>query len=542
MKRFCKAGNILCLLIAMVSAVFLLVAVPRKAQAADTNRYGYRMLTTAKQKQTYGLLADALLSGTSDVSLSQVGITYDDLSVVLDLVLNDYPEVPGLSGYTYIPQGNQVASVQFSYVAGANVQGAIAALDSKASQIASGAKGSDYQKALYLHDYIVRNVTYEQTGDHQSAYGALVGGKAVCAGYTRAYQLLLRKAGIDSFYVAGSARKANGSVLEHAWLLVFLDGECYYTDVTWDDATDSDGKPLTGHYYFNMSYDDIVADHFADPKYNQWLPSDHAHTRLNYFEQEKKEGGGVGWFNSSSAPETLYNYLKKDGNTYTCDFRFDGDNVSAWLSSALQSCSDRLSNIQPVCQGIGHEYLLTFTADTRHTPGNWQSDASKHWQTCATCGAVVDETSAAHSDSNGDNTCDTCGYKLPGGSSATQNTPTSGSSASAPTGGTSTPPAGDGASSAEGDFSSADPTLSTTAPDSPETKPTGDTTPSEDIQDATTPSSGTEDDLTTPTQSPQHDEENGEDNTVVIIAVCAVAVLGGAGAVVFVILRKKRIS
>lgn len=552
MNRYNRAGNVLCLLIAIVAAFLLLTAVPQKAEAADLDRYGYKKLENDKQRQAYGLIADALVSGAAEVSLSQVGISQDDFVKAIDLVCNDYPEIIGLNGYSYVCQGNQVASAQFTYtMSGQNFQSAIAALNGKVNEIISGVpSGSDYKKALYLHDYIVDNVEYQNSANDQNAYGALVEGKAVCAGYARAYQLLLHKVGIDSFYVTGTSRG-----ISHAWLLVFLDGECYYTDVTWDDAKSVDGKPLKGHYYFNMSYDDIAADHIVDAKYSQWLPSHHSHMKLYYFEQEKKEGSGIAWFNSNSAPETLFNYLKKDGNTYTCDFRFDGDDVNAWLNSAFQSMTDKLTNIQPVCQGIGHEYLLSFTAEPRqHTAGNWKTDAAKHWKECTSCNSVIDGTTAAHGDSNGDYSCDTCGYKLPGGSSTTQNSTSSGSAASTPSNGTSTPSTGNGTPSnsatspstgastpsTEGNTSSTDSTQGTTPSLS-----VPDTLPPDGQTDGTTPSADAAQDASAPTQGDQNiqsEEGNGTGDRTWIIIVSAVVVLGGAGAAAFVVIRKKRIS
>lgn len=547
MNRFHKVGNVLCLLIAVVSVVFLLTAMPQKAEAADLNHYGYKMLENSKQKQAYETLADAMLSGISKVSFSQMGITQGDFTKALNMVLIDYPEIFWIgTGYTISkPQGKDtVESVEFNCVfSEQGLQSASTALNNKVNQIVAGVpSGSDYKKALYLHDYIVNNVDYQDAANDQSAYGALVEGKAVCAGYTHAYQLLLRRVGIDSLYIKGTAKGD-----PHAWLLVWLDGECYYTDVTWDDKVATDGKHLTAHYYFNMSYDDISKDHVADAMYNQILPSHHAHKKYYYFEQEKGEGKGVGWFTSSTPPEALFNYLKQDGKTYTCDFYYDGSDWQTWLNSAIRAISARLGMLTPRCDKIENEYVLTLTLDREHSL-SLKSDATRHWQWCSTCGTEIPGTSAAHSDSDGNYACDDCGYKLPGGSSSTQNTPSSGSPSSTPSGGTDTP-SGSITGPSTGESTTApggnELTQGTTAPDSPDTNQVEGTMPSGGSTDITSPPADAEGDPSAPTQNqqkPQHDGESGTDNTFLIIAVSAVVVLGGAGAAAVVIIRKKRIS
>ncbi|MBR5230012.1 MAG: hypothetical protein IKW01_04060 [Firmicutes bacterium] len=122
---------------------------------------------------------------------------------------------------------------------------------------------TDYDKALYLHDFICDNTVYidEATEDEpwppkqQTAFGPIVYGKAVCEGYARAYQLLLQEAGIQALTVYGYSLMNENSSFEqinsyikydgkdwagHAWNVVWLDDKCYYFDVTADDPADPD--------------------------------------------------------------------------------------------------------------------------------------------------------------------------------------------------------------------------------------------------------------------------------------------------------------
>lgn len=106
--------------------------------------------------------------------------------------------------------------------------------------------------ALEIHDRLIELVSYDdelaaiyasdQSYDYgYSAYGALVensrgqANKAVCDGYSYAYQYLLQQAGIDAVRVGGYAGNETDGLLPHSWNLVCLDGEWYETDPTWDD-------------------------------------------------------------------------------------------------------------------------------------------------------------------------------------------------------------------------------------------------------------------------------------------------------------------
>ena len=82
------------------------------------------------------------------------------------------------------------------------------------------------------HDYICRHVIYDEGCEDggynpvQTAYGALINGKAVCQGYSNAFQMLMESLGIPASVVIGD---------DHAWNAVWVDGHISYIDVTWDD-------------------------------------------------------------------------------------------------------------------------------------------------------------------------------------------------------------------------------------------------------------------------------------------------------------------
>lgn len=94
------------------------------------------------------------------------------------------------------------------------------------------------EKALVLHDYLVKNTAYmdDESKEYRlSEWGVFLKGKANCQGYSMAYGILLGKVGIPVKYVTSEE-------MMHMWNLVKLGGKWYHVDVTWDDPIDPQQK------------------------------------------------------------------------------------------------------------------------------------------------------------------------------------------------------------------------------------------------------------------------------------------------------------
>lgn len=121
------------------------------------------------------------------------------------------------------------------------------------------------QKLKAIHDYIIRQCRYDYGQadtdgyeDSYTAYGALVQKKAVCQGYTAAFNLLAAKAGFDSIAVCGLANRSS-----HTWNYVRLGNRSRYVDCTWD-KTLQQGDGIC-YSYFNVSKEVMQRSHAWDP-------------------------------------------------------------------------------------------------------------------------------------------------------------------------------------------------------------------------------------------------------------------------------------
>lgn len=271
----------------LLTVAMLLTALPVSGAVVVDYSNGYGRGILAQMENAEALLyaydtLEAALDGTPasiSIAHSVHQITWDELRTVYDLLLSDHPEVfwHGNS-YSGSQRDGIATALKPTYImTGAALDTAKAALEAEVVRLTADLEGkTDYEKSLLLHDRLAAESVYTLEGHHQTAYGALVQGTAVCAGYSRAYQLLMQRAGIPAWYVYGTSMSPWGQEVSHAWNLVLLDGEWYYTDVTWDDQT-----KYTFYAYLNMNSEKMDENH-TPTKYVEYLPVA-THTCHNYF-------------------------------------------------------------------------------------------------------------------------------------------------------------------------------------------------------------------------------------------------------------------
>ena len=119
----------------------------------------------------------------------------------------------------------------------------VKSLSEKAQEIISSIPPglTQYETALWLAEYLVDKTEYRAGEFDQLAYGCLVEGTSVCAGYADAYAALLYRAGIPCAIMSKPT--------VHAWNLVLIDGQYRYVDTTW-----MDNETFCDYQYFMESY------------------------------------------------------------------------------------------------------------------------------------------------------------------------------------------------------------------------------------------------------------------------------------------------
>lgn len=596
---------------AIIIVAIILISVLPSGFALDNHRYGYRHLDNDAQRIAYNAFVAGVGKLDNRISFTAPGMTFDDIDKTIRVVISDYPEFFWFNGdgsISYDNNGNYIFTTSGYVIDGKTVNAdSVAAYKAElesaaASAIAGMPNGSDYDKALYLHDYIALAVDYvsDDHKDDQTVYGALVEGKAVCAGYARTYQYLLRMAGIESWYVTGISEGQG-----HGWNLVYLDGKCYYTDVTWDD-----NESGTRHTYFMLSLEQMSSTHTVDDMDAAMLPNNCNHNDMSYFAVKGGNGTGIGIYTQGVNAKDIAGWCKQvsDGKFF-CLLQDNTGLFHQWLDQNLTLICNELGltgELSYECQNIDNEYAVTISgtpvqkhthdmpltkvpakrpsctvggnieyytcsgcqalfadkdgtdeitapdsvklSPTGHNYSNLKSSSTEHWKECA-CGAVESGTRAAHVDSNKDNKCDTCNTKL---QSAAQEQPT-------------TEPMADPSSQATDETILPTQTDSTERPAQDPTLPSTETLPedvteeasgsaSSDTSETVINSDETNDDTNLPSVSTNElqtsadsndlgakNEQNDNPSVVgVVIGVSIVLAVGGALITIILTIRKKK--
>lgn len=457
----------------LLTVCILVCAIPLSASAEEETRFGKSILgkmnNSAALIYVYEKLVDGIKNSTTEISLAHqtYKLNWDEASTVYRLVYYDYPEYFWINGGcdgSINSNTKVVLSISPSYaMSGSALNAAKDKFNQKVNSLLVGLDGkSEYEKSLLLHDRIIKQVSYITTNNDQNAYGALVEGKAVCAGYSRAYQLLMNKAGLSAWYVSGTGQDPDKSQPEsHAWNLVLVDDNWYYTDVTWDDQGDDSN---IFYAYFNVTSKQINEDHTAD-EFVDYLPNATA-TAANYFVKNNRV------FNSEIDIERLANLLNADQNNtahiYTTGnanlFKLNLKNnmsnivkkmgvpanmrysysisslgkefeISIKITEAHHTHNPQLVPAKAAtCTSLGNkQYYSCFCGSwftdaeglneitdkntvniktVAHTPSNYKYNESNHWKVCTVCKAEIAASNTAHADKDRDGECDDCFTKV----------------------------------------------------------------------------------------------------------------------------------
>jgi len=216
----------------------------------------------SSKKQVMDYLYEQMKARQEKIDISDYKISTKEINSVLSATLNSHPDLYAVSAedlrYYYYSATNIVAFITAGYLDTDD-----AAFENAADEALAEVtpEMTDLEKIVVLHDYLDVHTEYDYENylndtiprASYTAYGVLVEKKAVCQGYMLAYQYLLNKCGITSYYVTSTK-------MNHAWNIVKLDGTYYHVDATWDDPV-PDTQGMAMHKYL-LTSDNALAGHY----------------------------------------------------------------------------------------------------------------------------------------------------------------------------------------------------------------------------------------------------------------------------------------
>lgn len=219
--------------------------------------------------------------------------------------------------------------------------------------------GSEYAKALWLHDWLLDQLEYDKTLKWSSAESALTRELGTCQSYESAYAKLLTAAGIEN-------SETRDTYDGHTWNAMKLDGQWYQTDCTWDDSSDNWYSFDQRHLYFGLT-DELMA--IAHPGHSKIYTTDTYATRStsladNYF---VRTGDAAKWAKAYS------DRIQKNLDAGKTEFEITADNASyppsisgiqnGIIAYAINQMTWTTDKAEVTLNATGSAKSFTFTAE-----------------------------------------------------------------------------------------------------------------------------------------------------------------------------------
>ena len=241
--------------------------------------------------------------------------------------------------------------------------------------------GSEYDMALWLHDWTLDQLEYDHNLNWCSAESGLTRHQGTCESYQRIYSKLLDAAGIANGRIAG-----NG----HTWNAVKIDGKWCQMDLTWDDTSDNwYGDLDQRHLYFGLT-DELMAIAHSDHTAN-YQKDDYAYRSIdltnNYF---VRNGKAADW------AEKYADRIQQHLDAKEESFSIDADNQSFPQSiSGIQNGTVAYAMNQREWKVQGAKVELTAASNvTKESNSKWSAryDLAAKYR-IATLEKVIDDGS-----------------------------------------------------------------------------------------------------------------------------------------------------
>ena len=196
----------------------------------------------------------------------------EQLKKVFSCVMLDHPEIFYVTGYslTKYTKSNVIEEIAFSgkyTMSEAEALSCAKQVEIVADACIEKTEGMDeYGKVKYVYEWLIHRCDYVLGAqNNQNILSVFLTTQTVCQGYAKAAQYLLNKMGIFCILCEGEAMGREA----HVWNIVRIDGEYYYLDVTWGDASYTfnevqDGAPNPpeiNYEYMCVPYTEIAGTH-----------------------------------------------------------------------------------------------------------------------------------------------------------------------------------------------------------------------------------------------------------------------------------------
>ncbi|MCL2165354.1 MAG: hypothetical protein FWH55_13440 [Oscillospiraceae bacterium] len=229
----------------------------------------FRSRLSDQEQIVYDKIYNALVSYKSGVTLLGLANS-NQVDRIAQFVIQENPSIFYTSGFQ-LQVGLGFTEVTPQYIMGQTEAQKLAAECERIAKrvLPPFSIQSTYDRAVYVHDTIIRSVDYKNDGtiSAHSILSPFLSKYGVCDGFAKVFKFMLDLLHIPSIVVSGQAKSyAQSDYGPHAWNMIEIDKQWTHVDVTFDSTIGS--KHLIRHDYFGLPVRDISLDHtFAEGMY-----------------------------------------------------------------------------------------------------------------------------------------------------------------------------------------------------------------------------------------------------------------------------------
>ncbi len=346
------------------SASSLPTHIPNGGEVDQVQQVGYFFsFLSDEQKQCYLDIKQAFddlvtIKVLQSDNLDDVIIAYNSLNM-------DYAKYYYSSSYSFGTQQDGLITIEWGDGEFDTIERELATIIEETDGILAliPDDATEYEKVKLFYEWLCFHLDYEHSDNDQFITSAFIDKKTVCAGYTRAFQYLCNRVGIQCAIAYGIADNRQDPPDSHNWNLVRIDGEYYWVDVTWGDPISSDDSSSHRiNYYFLCTTDDFLfRTHLLEPITvilggTQYVVNDPNCTDESLL-YSKNYGLLVGSYDEEVIEQSVVEYMGSSlGNRLILQFR-DEDDLSRFMDEILPDLLIRMEK-----KGLTkyHSYQYTF--------------------------------------------------------------------------------------------------------------------------------------------------------------------------------------
>lgn len=240
---------------------------PGKSIASPGYKYYYTLLDDS-EKQCYNIVLNALLQHQEKITTPKFYPNH--LGRIFSYVIYDNPIIFYFDNYSYAEYYiEDKTEISLSYTM--DKSQALTVYKQICEKIENeiplaGKNLSDYQKVLYVHKYLVSNISYDYTFNNDTSYnilGPVINHSGVCEGISKYSKMIFDLLGINCIVVNGTLDE-KGNKVPHCWNILEVDNRFSHFDFTSDICLSDKNERYD---YVGLNDGSIRRDHTMMGKY-----------------------------------------------------------------------------------------------------------------------------------------------------------------------------------------------------------------------------------------------------------------------------------